>query len=105
MMAPAVMSPNAPCQPHHLAVTPGRPAARVPSALRLDLSLLSGVQRGHLALGSGFPDPNTPQGPPPGPDLLAPCARVGAPLWKTRAPSVPGGAPCVSAGTIELADV
>lgn len=91
MTAPAVMSPSVPCQPHDLAVTTARPAACVTSALRLDLSLLSGAQRGHLALGLGFPDPNTPQGLPPAPELLA-CSRVGVPVWKTRDLSITGGA-------------
>lgn len=40
MTAPAVTSPSIPCQAHDLAETPARPAARVPSALWLDLSLL-----------------------------------------------------------------
>lgn len=65
VMAPAVTSPNVTCQPRDLVATPAWRAARFPSALGSDLSLLSGAQRGPLALGPGYSDPNTPQGPPP----------------------------------------
>lgn len=71
VMGPAVMSPNGPCQPRDLVATSAWRAACYPSALGSDLSLLSGAQRGHLALGPGFPGPNTPQGPLPWPDLPA----------------------------------
>lgn len=89
VMAPAVMSPDVTCQPRDLVATLAWRAARFPLALGSDLSLLSGAQRGPLALGPGFSDPNTPQGPPPWPDLPAPCTGGGVPLWKTRAPLSP----------------